>query len=208
MIEGIERNLAIVDPYAAALFELAREGGRVEAVRTELDELVRAVETQPAFAAFLASRAVDEDDRRRSLERMFRGRLSDLVLDTLLVMNAHGRAHLLAALRRVYELRQEDAAGQVEVVARSAVPLAPAEQAQVQAIAAQLSGRKPLVRYQVEPDVLGGLILELGDYRYDYSLRRQLRALHQQLWERGERGFALLRARSEAQFAGEENGRT
>ncbi|HPM25443.1 MAG TPA: F0F1 ATP synthase subunit delta, partial [Phycisphaerae bacterium] len=87
MAHDVEKGIDVADVYAAALFALAREQNVLDDVRDELAELVRLVERDRSFAAFIASAAVDDDEREQSLERMFRGRLRDLVLDTLQVMN-------------------------------------------------------------------------------------------------------------------------
>lgn len=189
MSATFDEQLALADVYAAALFELATEAGQVEPVRQELEELARLAETDPGFANFLSSGAVDAEQRRQSLERMFRGRLSDVVLNTLQVMSAHGRAHMLAPLLRAYVLRVERAAGQVEVRVTSAVELSAEQQEQARRLAAELSRRKPLVEFTVDAGLLGGLVLQIGDYRYDNSLRRHLRATRRQLHERAELGI-------------------
>jgi F-type H+-transporting ATPase subunit delta len=184
MAQDVEKGLDVADVYAAALYALAAEQGAVDTVRGELEELVRLVETNPAFGAFLGSVAIDPDDRERSLEKSLRGRLSDLALNTLLVMNRHGRAELLRPLWRAFVLRVEDARGQIEVVATSAVELDADQRTEIERTAERLSGKKPLVEFRVNPHVLGGLVLQVGDWRYDYSLRRQLDVLRRRLLER------------------------
>jgi F-type H+-transporting ATPase subunit delta len=191
MAESLDKQLEIADIYAAALFELARAANAVEAVRREVEELARLEQTDPGFAAFLGFNAIDVGDRRSSLERMFRGKLSDVVVDTLQVMNGHGRVHLLEALARSFAVRQERAAGQVEVTVTSAVELTSQQKTEVEALAAELSGKRPLLTCRVDPEVVGGLSVEIGGYRFDYSLRRQLQMARTQLLERSERGLAL-----------------
>lgn len=190
MAQDVEKGIDVADVYAAALFALAREQNVLDDVRDELAELVRLVERDRSFAAFIASAAVDDDEREQSLERMFRGRVRDVVLDTLQVMNRHGRLELIHALWRAYVLRLEDARGQIEVQATSAVELDGAQRAEIERLAAQLAGRKPLVQYIVDPDVIGGLVLRIGDHRYDHSLRRQLSAARRLLLERTNRAAA------------------
>ncbi len=191
MAETFDEQLQLADVYAAALFALATEQDVVPAVRDELAELVRLMEIEPGFASFLSSGAVDDDHRRASLEKMFRGKLSDLMLNTLHVMNDHGRVHLLRALLRAYVLRQEHAAGQIEVRAKTAVPLSDDQKEQVRQLAAELSGKEPLMEFDVEPGMIGGLIVQVEDYRFDDSLRRHLMVARQQLFERGERGLQV-----------------
>ena len=77
---------------------------------------------------------------------MFHDRLSDMLLNTLQVMNRHGRLALLQPLLRAYDLRREQARGEVEVTATSAVELDAAQRAEVARVAAALSGKKPVGR--------------------------------------------------------------
>lgn len=189
MAESFEEELALADVYAEALFALARDADRVTDVRDELAELARLAAAEPSFAALLRSAAVDDDDRRASLERAFRGKLSDITLNTLQVMNNHGRVHLVEPLRRAFVLRAQRAANQVEVTVTSAVTLTPEQQAEVTKLAAALSGQEPLVQYEIDADIIGGLVLRVGDYRYDGSVRRRLEQARQRLAERGSAGL-------------------
>lgn len=191
MPESSEQALQVADVYAAALFDLARQAGQVSECRRELEELVRLEQAQPGFADFLRSSVIDHDKRAASLGKMFRGRLSDLVLNTLQVMNRHGRAGLLPALLRCYVVREEHEEGQVEVRATSAVELHPLQRAEIERWAAALSGQKPLVEYVVDPGVLGGLVVQIGGQRFDYSVRCHLRAARARLLERGSRGLDI-----------------
>ncbi len=184
-----DQELRIADVYAHALFELATEADCVADVRAELNELRKLCRKEPEFVKFMTSRALEAEGRAAGLERMFRDRLSDMVLNTLLVMSQHGRCGLLLALRERYVARQEDAANEVEVTVASAVELSRKQRAEAVEIAATASGRRPVVEYVVDPDILGGLILQVGDLRMDNSLRRHLRVVRGQLLERVQRGF-------------------
>jgi F-type H+-transporting ATPase subunit delta len=140
-----DQELRIADVYAEALFELAEEVGRVAEVRAELDELAKLFRRQPEFEKFMTSRALEAEGRAAGLEKMFRNRLSDVVLNTLLVMNQHGRCGLLPVLRRRYVRRQEDAANEIEVTVTSALDLSRAQKAEAVEIAASASGKKPVI---------------------------------------------------------------
>jgi F-type H+-transporting ATPase subunit delta len=190
MAESIKGD-DIARVYADALFELAQQAGTIDEIRAQLQELVSVQEQNPDFAALLNSMVVDDDKREHSLERMFRGRLNDELVNTLQVMNQHGRAGLLPQLERAYVLRIEDARGEIEVRAISAVELSGVEQADVQTMAAHLSGKRPLVEYRVDPSIIGGLVLEMGGYRYDDSIHHQLETAHDRLVERSDRGLDI-----------------
>jgi F-type H+-transporting ATPase subunit delta len=187
MAQDIEKDVATADVYAAALFTLATESGAADAVRDELAQLVQFTGQSPEFSAFISSLAINDDAREASLERMFRGRLSDLLLNTLQIMNQHNRLALLPPLLRAFDLRQEQARGEVEVVATSAVELDPTQRAEVARVATALSGKKPLVAYQVDPSVIGGLVLQIGGLRFDNSIRRHLWTAQNRLLEQTTR---------------------
>lgn len=188
---GTIKGNDIAQVYADALFDLAQRAGTVDQIRAQLQELVTAQEQDPDFAGFLDSMIVDDDERERSLERMFRGRLDDILVDTLQVMNKHGRTGLLPQLLRAFILKTEEARGEIEVAAISAVELSGVEQADVQALAAHLSGKRPLMEYRVEAGIIAGLVLEMGGHRYDDSIRHQLDAVRVRLLERSSRGLKI-----------------
>lgn len=192
MPDSLDKRLALADVYAQSLFELAHAQGLADEVRGELEQLAAAAETSPEVAAFWESVALDSDRRAELLERMFRGKLSDLTLNTLQVANANERVGMLKALLRCFVLRQEAAANQVEAVATSAVELDTAQRHAVIETAARLSGMTPLVDFRVDPTLLGGLILQIGDVRYDNSVRRHLSVAAGLLRERSERGFESI----------------
>lgn len=191
MADSFDKHLEVADVYAQALFELACEASRVEDVRSELDELVKLMQIEPGFASFMNSSALDDDHRNAGLEKMFRGKLSDMTLNALLIMNDQGRNALLPALHRAYVLRQQDAAGQVEASVTSAIELDESQKNEIAATAARLSGKSPLITYKVNPAILGGLILQVGDIRYDNSLASQLAEARKRVLERSERGLAV-----------------
>lgn len=191
MPDSIDDLQAIADVYASAMLAVAQERGSVHQVRSELEELVQLQQSDPDFAAFMTSTAIDPDRRGQSLERMFRGKTSDETLNTLLVMNRNGRSGLLPYLLQQYTTRRQQAAGEVVVAAVSAVELSPHEQETITAIAAAISGRTPVMTFQVDPEIIGGLILQVGDLRYDNSVVGQLKTARSRLLERSERGIQV-----------------
>lgn len=178
------KGLDLVTPYATALFALARAQNQLADVRAELEEVLQLTESLADVGVFFRSAVIDADARARVLEKAFRGRLSDLVLNTVLVMNRHGRLPLFRALVRAYVLQLEAARDEIEVTATSAVALEPDQQQAVAQMARRLAGRTPLVEFVVDPAVIGGLVLEIGDHRYDYSVRRQLMNMRDRLLQR------------------------
>lgn len=186
-----DEQLQTARMYAESLHELAREANVVDEVASNLEELLKLEEQEPSMRAFFESAALDDDVRAAAMEKMFRGKLHDLTLNTLQVLNRNGRNGLLAGLLRGYVLARQAAAGQIDALAISAVELDGSERASVEATAVKLSGQKPIVEYRVDPKIMGGLILQIGDLRYDNSVRTKLQTAERLMRERGERGIAV-----------------
>lgn len=191
MAESLDKRLQMADVYAQALFELAQQSGQVDLVRSELEELVELGRIDPMLGEFFRSEALDSDRRAELMEKWFRGKLSDLTLNAMLVANTNGRNGLGDALLHCFRLRQEAAAGQIQVTAVTAVALDDAMKQEVTQLAARLSGKKPLVTFNVDAALLGGLVLQIGDLRYDNSLRRHLHVAAGRLSDRSERGLEV-----------------
>ena len=191
MAESLNTQLALADVYAAALFELAREAGTINDTRDELDELVKLQKQEPDFAALMASSAIGSERREAALEKLFRGRLSDMVLNALLVMNRNERSGLVAALSRRFVVRLDRHANQVEVTASSAVELRGNQKKDVLATAREITGKTPLIDFVVDPALIGGLVLQIEDWRFDNSVRWHLGVVQARLAERGERGLEV-----------------
>lgn len=182
----LDTSLVVADVYAQALLELANERDQADAVLQELQGLRELLEKDAYFAGFMASRAVGDDDRRESLRNIFAGRLSELVLNTLLVMNDHGRAGLVPFLVGCYKARLDEQKGQEDVYVTSAVSLEPPEREALGDILSRLIGRRAILVERLAPDLIGGMVVRIEDRQFDGSVRRKLATIRQTLASRGE----------------------
>lgn len=173
--------------YAASLFQLAQEQGAGEAVRDELKELAHFVEGNAKFADFLSNPTVDVDARKQVIEKAFRGRLSDMVVDALQVMNRGNRMVLVGALAAAFTAIHEERAGGVEVQVRTAVPLTDAARTRLQAVISKKAGKIAKIKESVDPALLGGLVVRVGDDKLDASVARKLAELSANMLNRASR---------------------
>ncbi len=179
-----EVGVAIAGVYARALLDIADKTGAADTVREELDGLTTLANRDSAFAHFLESTVIDVDQRRASLEKMFRGRLSDLVLDTLQVLNRKDRLMLLEEVTRQYVLALEESRNEVEITVTTAKPLDENSRTELMEALKRHTGAEPVVTEKVDEDLIGGMIVRVGDEKIDFSVATKLRRLHQMLLER------------------------
>lgn len=187
MAGGTERQAGVAAVWASAIVALAAEAGREDEVRDELDGLVALLDRDPDVEALLASPIVADETKRRLLERALRGRTSDLLVDALQVMRRKGRLDLLRAVAAAYRAEWLRRRHRVEVRVASAVPLGDELREEVRRAAARRSGREPVLVETVEPQLLGGLVVRIGDDKFDGSVATELARPEESLLERASR---------------------
>ncbi len=169
---GISSNVA--RRYARALFELARERGALDAVAADMRALLRVVDEVPGFARFLKSPLPDARAQtsamRAILETLDAHELSR-GLATVLVRNR--RLALLDEVARAWLALLARDRGEVRVRAITAEPLG---EAQARALREAL-GEGVVVDNDVDPSIIGGLVLRVGSRMIDASVKHRLTAL-------------------------------
>jgi len=160
--------------YADSLLELATAAGQAQAVNEELAQLAELWRREPVFADLMRSAAIDSTARAESIRRVFSGRLSTLVLNLLLVLNRRHRTMTLPQVCRSYRLKLEDRLNQQEALVTSAVPLEEPHRQRLREHLKRLIGKDPILVERVDPDLLGGLRIQVADRLFDASVRQQL----------------------------------
>ena len=176
-----EKEIAISRVYARALLSVAQDSEQVESVLEELTDLVELTDRDVAFARFLTSPLVDAAEREVSLERLFRDRMSDLMLDALLVMNRKNRMGLVPALAETYREEVETLRGEIRVHVRSAVELDDAQRRELTQAVARLTRKRATLLESVDSSLIGGVVLRIGDRKIDTSVARSLGKLADQM---------------------------
>jgi F-type H+-transporting ATPase subunit delta len=179
--------------YAEALINAAAADGQVDAVLDELDAILADVfSPSPSFAALLSSPSIRPEKKDQILTEAFEGRTHPMVVRFLRVLNRHGRLGLLAPIVRRARATWDQRQNRQPVTVRSAVPLDDAEQDALRhKLGRLLGGATPVLRLEVDPALIGGLIVQVGDDVYDASIRNRLAQLRDRLaqgWTRDIQG--------------------
>jgi F-type H+-transporting ATPase subunit delta len=179
-----EASVELARTYSTALLDAA--GADAEAVLDELEEIVSDVlVAQPKFAELLASPAVPMVEKDRVLVDVFGGRALPVVSNFLRVLNRHGRLGVLAAITTQARVDWDRKQGRRRVTVRSAVPLDDGQRAALQGkLSALIGGATPQVKLEVDPSLIAGLVVQVGDDVYDASVRTRLKRLRDRLLER------------------------
>jgi F-type H+-transporting ATPase subunit delta len=167
--------------YAKALLGAADKAGATVVMLEELNSLVSDVlDKLPKFSAALESPRLAHEEKLRLLDAAFAGKMNPLLLNFLRVVSQHGRLNCLRAI--AYEARQlyNEARGRIEVRVKTAEPV---DGELLKSITARLKSalKSELdVQTEVDPAMLGGLVVRVGDTVYDGSVSTRLERLRTQ----------------------------
>lgn len=186
-----ERSLGLGRLYAKSLIPLADEQGKADELLEELAELARYLEGHPEVGGLFGSPLFKKDARAESIERIFRGRASDLLVDALQVINRNGRLGAVRAIAEAYRRELRDRRGQVDAAVRTAVPLSEDLRARLTESLAHATGLKPVLIEKVDPSLIGGMVVVVEGIKFDSSVASRLKDLGAALERRGSE--AILR---------------
>jgi F-type H+-transporting ATPase subunit delta len=170
--------------YAEALINAAQQEGPVEPVLEEFAEIDRDVlQAHPRFAEILASGRVAVSEKDRILLELFDNRASSLVLRFLRVLNRHERLGLLRQVIREARAIWDQRNHRIPVRVQSAVELDDNQLNALRDRLGRMTGATPILNVSTDPSLIGGLVVQIGDLRYDASVKNRLVQLRQRLIE-------------------------
>ena len=180
-----DSNAELARSYADALLNVGARSDETEAVLEELESIRRDVlDAHPRFASILASRSIPVPEKDRILVEAFEGKARPTVIRFLRVLNRHGRLDILPSVIRHARATWDRRQGRKPVTIRSAVALDEGQQAAIRDRLASLIHATPVLTLEVDPSLIGGLVVQVGDDVYDASVRNRLGRLRDRLIER------------------------
>ncbi|CAM3459164.1 F0F1 ATP synthase subunit delta [Marinicrinis lubricantis] len=176
--------MSIGKRYAKALFEAAHEQKAAEQVHEELEQISVLFEQDQQLADFMNHPSVDESAKLELVKKAFEGKVHPLLMNTLLLLVEKGRDNIIPAMRAAYAEIANEALGQAQAKVYTPTALTEEEVAAVAERFGTLTGKKVKVETIVDPSLLGGLVVRIGDRLYDGSLSGKLQQLRRSLTEK------------------------
>ena len=166
--------------YARALFDAANDRDRLAGVRADLADFVAAVEQVPELRALLRDPVLDPKEKAGALDSILGG-VDELVRNFLLLVAEKNRTAQIEEIAREFDRLVAAEERRLEVELTTAFELSDKEAKSIVAQIEKASGRQVDATRSVDPDLIGGLILQAGSMRVDASLRGRLNRLRQDL---------------------------
>jgi F-type H+-transporting ATPase subunit delta len=179
------RDAQVAKVYAEALLRSAVPQNKAEAMLEQLHTLVYDLfPAQPLLEKFLSSRAIRHDRKEQLIRSTMGNALDPMFLDFLMVLNRHDRLDLLRAIWLSFRNLQDERTHRIRVNVRSAVALSEAQRQQLKQELHDDFGLEPMLESQIDEGLLGGMVVQVGDWIYDGSVRTALERARNQLLTR------------------------
>jgi F-type H+-transporting ATPase subunit delta len=170
--------------YAGALYEEAEAQGLVETIDEDVAFVQASLENSRELVQFFESPLINRDHKEAIVEELFADRVHALTLRLLHMLVRKGREEITPDLPRAYRTLRDEQEGIIEARVRTAVELTKEEEEALADRLASATDRQVRLEVTTDPDLIGGLIVRIGDTVYDGSVGHQLDELRQRFRNR------------------------
>ncbi len=165
--------------YAKSLLDLAAELGKVEEVKGDIEQVLNVIRESREFSILIKSPIISADKKIRIYKEIFKG-LGELTSNFIDIITRKGRESNLEAIAsgflELYRIKNNIS----RAVITTAVPLSDEQLADIKAKLVENTGQSIQMEEVVDPSIIGGITLRVGDQRYNGSIAYQLEQLRRQ----------------------------
>lgn len=174
-------NSVVAERYASAMFELAQQHGQTASIQEELKELVSAFRDNKGLGQLLSSPKLSVAKKKEMIADIFKG-VNPIVMNTLFVLLDAKRMNEVQNVFDEFHTLANSAAGVAEAKVYSTRPLTELETNSISATFANKIGKQSLrIENIIDPSLIGGIRLQIGNQIYDSSLSAKLDKLQRNL---------------------------
>lgn len=173
----------IARKYSQALFSLASEQDKIVPFRDQINEVWNVINNhEDLHDAFFHPRILPAD-KKKIITRIFGEEMPDTILNFLYLLIDKRREYYLGAIINKFKEMVNEAENIIEVEVISAIPLSDKLKKKLQEKLAGLIDCEIIFTHREEPEIIGGLILKIGDYIIDGSIKNRINALNDKIRE-------------------------
>jgi len=170
--------------YAQALTQEAQSADQLDAVDADVALLAETLEGSRELRFALTSPVVSQPKKAAVLQGLFADKVEPLTNRFLTLLVEKQRDGLIPEILDAYRALRDERTGTVDATVRTAKPLSAAERDGLQAALEARAGKTVRMQVVIDPALVGGLVVRIGDIVYDRSVKHQLETLRGQLAER------------------------
>lgn len=174
-------NIQLATKYARAIFELAQDDNKLDQYADDLNQVQADLFSLPDAVKFFQNPLVPHQSKKDLLSKAFKDNVSDTVMNFLLLLVDKNRIGIFPEIFAIFTNLKNSAQGVLVADVVTAFPLSKTLENQLNKKLATVTGNKIVIRKHEDKNILGGIIVTIGDKRIDGSAAGKLRALKSSL---------------------------
>lgn len=167
--------------YSEALFDVAVEENCIDKISSELEFIVETFKAHPEFFELFRTPQINVEERKNIVLEVFGDNISQEVQNFIKILLDKGRGSAFLSIKEAFDKLVSDYRGEVAAVVESAVALSEDQLSSLAEKLSQATGKKIVLENNVNPDILGGLIVKVGDKVVDGSVKMKLNEMKDNL---------------------------
>jgi F-type H+-transporting ATPase subunit delta len=174
-------NNTIARRYARAIFDIAREQNGIEKFSRDLKSIVDLIEENPDMRKIVYGRLVPVEAKKEIIREILPGDTDRMLVNFLFLILDKGREQYLTGIFEAYDRLAAEEKMIIPAEVTSAIPLTEEQVAKLESKLSGLTGKSVKVKINVEPALMGGITVRIGDTVYDGSIAKKLDLLNEHL---------------------------
>ncbi|HIE12487.1 MAG TPA: F0F1 ATP synthase subunit delta [Desulfotomaculum sp.] len=174
---------AVAERYAGAVFSVAQEKGLTDQIEEELKGILEALDASPDFRRVFYHPQVSVSIKKEIMKEAFGADVNEFTLNFINVVLDARREVFFNDIVTEYTRLVNETKNVAEVTITSAVEVPPEDRDDLMEALSKATGKDVRVQYELKPEILGGLVIRIGNRVIDSSIARQLERLREQIRE-------------------------
>ena len=166
--------------YARALMDLAVEQGKVREVEQDMRLVLDTIQGSDPLKDMLHSPVITDHEKGAALKALFK-KAQPLTSELFNLLGTNRRVDILKEVAEQYEALYEKMQGQDVARVLTAVPLSASLEKKILKQLKDITGREVVIENEIDPELIGGFILQMGDLEYNASISNKLGNLKREL---------------------------
>ncbi len=167
----------VASRYAKSLIDFAQEQGNLEAIHADMEQVVATFQASTELQAVLQNPIIADAKKRSILNALFNGKVHETILGFFTIMINKGRGNVVVATAKEFLEAYNHVTGVVKATVTSAAQLSEANLSALKAKIAQEINKEVILTNTVDPELIGGFVVTVGDRQIDASIAGKLNKL-------------------------------
>lgn len=173
-------EIQVATRYAKSLIDLAGEKSAVETIKKDIELFLATCRANPELQAILKNPIIGLDKKANILDGLFSGKVHEMILSFFKIVVRKGRAEILFATAKEFITQYNVIKNVVKATVTSASPLSEENITQIEEVVKQATNGEVILTSIVDPKLIGGFILKVGDKQFDTSISSKLNKLRKE----------------------------